>query len=39
MEQRTTSLTQGGGGLIGFHRTEGFETWTGKGWFGVVERR
>lgn len=28
-----------GGGLIGFHRTEGFETWTGKGWFGVVERR
>lgn len=27
-----------GGGLMGFHRTEGFETWTGKGWFGVVER-
>jgi len=25
-------------GLVGYHRTEGFETWTGKGWFGVVER-
>ncbi|WP_444464956.1 methyl-accepting chemotaxis protein [Rhodobacter capsulatus] len=27
-----------GAGLMGFHRTEGFETWRGKGWFGVVER-
>jgi len=27
-----------GPGLMGFHRTEGFETWRGKGWFGVVER-
>jgi hypothetical protein len=24
-------------GLQGHHRTEGFETWAGKGWHGVVE--
>ncbi|MBZ4022373.1 hypothetical protein CKO11_07875 [Rhodobacter sp. TJ_12] len=24
--------------LTGFHRTEGFETWAGKGWYGVIER-
>lgn len=24
-------------GLLGHHRTEGFETWAGKGWHGVVE--
>jgi hypothetical protein len=23
-------------GMLGFHRTEGFETWRGKGWHGVV---
>lgn len=25
-----------GAGILGFHRTEGFETWQGKGWHGVV---
>lgn len=25
-------------GMIGSHITEGFETWRGKGWFGVVEQ-
>lgn len=24
--------------LTGFHRTTGFETWAGKGWYGVVEQ-
>jgi hypothetical protein len=25
-------------GMIGAHQTEGFETWRGKGWFGVVQQ-
>jgi hypothetical protein len=25
------------GGMMGYHRTEGFETWRGKGWHGVVQ--